>query len=100
MHQQEFKFFWPLTEQIPLDLDYSNCVKLKNCTINQNNGIISLSTGHTWTTSAMTLTANKIETTIGIETPGLTMKSKKKPNVVRRALYSILGIKWRIDDSI
>jgi len=23
--QLEFKFFWPLTEQIPLDLDYSSC---------------------------------------------------------------------------
>jgi len=22
--QLEFKFFWPLTEQIPLDLDYSS----------------------------------------------------------------------------
>lgn len=23
--QQEIEFFWPLTEQIPLDLDYSQC---------------------------------------------------------------------------
>ena len=23
--QLEFKFFWPLTEQIPLDLDYTGC---------------------------------------------------------------------------
>ena len=27
MYQQEIKFFWPLTEQIPLDLDYSVCKK-------------------------------------------------------------------------
>lgn len=25
MHQLEIKFFWPLTEQIPLDLDYTPC---------------------------------------------------------------------------
>lgn len=25
MAQLEFKFFWPLTEQIPLDLDHSSC---------------------------------------------------------------------------
>lgn len=100
-YQEEIDFFWPLTEQINLDLDYSECdAKYKNCTINQDSGIISLSSGHTWTTSAMTLSATKIDTTIGIETPGLTMKSKKKPNIIRRVLYNIMGIKWRIDDSI
>jgi len=25
MQQLEIKFFWPLTEQIPLDLDYADC---------------------------------------------------------------------------
>lgn len=25
MHQLEIQFFYPLTEQIPLDLDYSDC---------------------------------------------------------------------------
>ena len=29
MHQQEIKFFWPLTEQIKLDLDYTECDKPK-----------------------------------------------------------------------
>ena len=27
MQQQEIQFFWPLTEQIPLDLDYSSSIK-------------------------------------------------------------------------
>jgi hypothetical protein len=27
MYQQEIKFFWPLTEQIPLDLDFSESEK-------------------------------------------------------------------------
>ena len=27
MTQLEIQFFWPLTEQIPLDLDYINCHK-------------------------------------------------------------------------
>ena len=25
MYQQSIQFFWPLTEQIPLDLDYTEC---------------------------------------------------------------------------
>ena len=25
MYQQEIKFFWPLTEQIPLDLNFNPC---------------------------------------------------------------------------
>lgn len=29
MYQQEIQFFWPLTEQIPLDLDYTDCDKPK-----------------------------------------------------------------------
>jgi hypothetical protein len=29
MQQLEIKFFWPLTEQMPLALDYTNCEKQK-----------------------------------------------------------------------
>ena len=29
MNQLEIKFFWPLTEQIPLEMDYTNCEKQK-----------------------------------------------------------------------
>jgi hypothetical protein len=29
MHQQEIEFFWPLTEQIKLDLDFTDCDKPK-----------------------------------------------------------------------
>ena len=27
MYQQEIQFFWPLTEQVPLDLDFTECDK-------------------------------------------------------------------------
>jgi len=29
MYQQEIQFFWPLTEQVPLDLDFTECDKPK-----------------------------------------------------------------------
>lgn len=96
MYQKEIQFFWPLTEQIPLDLDYSVCdTRYNNCTISTSHGTIAISNGGTWTT-AMTVTADKIEASVGIDTPGLTMQVKKNPNIVKLTLYKILGINWRI----
>jgi hypothetical protein len=39
MRQLEIQFFWPLTEQIPLELDYANCEKPKY-TMSGTTGII------------------------------------------------------------
>jgi len=56
MYQQEIQFFWPLTEQIPLDLDYTECDKPKLWTtlpINYGGtGMVLMSTGGdvTWST--------------------------------------------------
>lgn len=97
-NQQEIKFFWPLTEQIPLELDYSECdTRYNNCTIKSSCGTIAISNGATsWATTNLSITSDRIEASIGIETPGLTMQVKKKPNIVRRALYKVLDINWRI----
>ena len=58
MYQQEIKFFWPLTEQIPLDLDYTDCEKPSIAvTIDgTNNGAITYTLG-TWQTGDLTITA-------------------------------------------
>jgi hypothetical protein len=48
MTQQEIEFFWPLTEQIPLDLDYTECDKPKLYTIQQligSSGSVLMSSG-------------------------------------------------------
>jgi hypothetical protein len=56
MYQQEIQFFWPLTEQIKLDLDYTECDKPKLYTIlpliNGGTGMTLISTGGdiTWST--------------------------------------------------
>lgn len=39
--QLELQFFWPLTEQIPLDLDFTECAKLKISTNNDNAWVFS-----------------------------------------------------------
>ena len=55
MYQQEIQFFWPLTEQIKLDLDFTECDKPKLYTtipIGSGAGMTLMSTGSnvTWST--------------------------------------------------
>jgi hypothetical protein len=55
MYQQEIEFFWPLTEQIKLDLDFTDCDKSKMWTTLPvsigGNGMTLMSTGGTVTWS-------------------------------------------------
>ena len=86
MVQQELRFFWPLTEQIPLDLDHSDCTKPKLFvnTINTN-GMYLMSTGGT--------TGSFITGNLTIDIDKMTYKTSKKPNIVQSMLYKVMGIK-------
>ena len=87
MVQREIEFFWPLTLQIPLDLDYADCEKPKLYTtlpVNGTNFILNGGTTSSWL-AASNLTVD-VDTTV--------FKVKEKPNIIRRGLLSILGIKW------
>jgi hypothetical protein len=83
MYQQQIEFFWPLTEQIPLDLDYSDCVKPK-LTIASNIGIgTTLSTfpsAGAWTTNSFKMQENQT-----------TMIVVKEPNFIRKLIYKLIG---------
>ena len=90
MYQHEIEFFWPLTEQIPLDLDYSVCRKPSIAVTTNNIGTrfpVTGGTNLTWTT---TLTASEVTTDT------LTLTVDKKPNFVVRWLYKLLNINWKI----
>jgi len=89
MIQQEFKFFWPLTEQIPLDLNYEGCDKPKLSTVISSGQTFTIANGGTWSTS---IVANNLS--LDIDTT--TIKVKEKPNLCRRTLYKCLGLKWEI----
>jgi len=88
MIQTEIKLFWPLTEQLELDLDYTDCEKPKITTpintvtytlYNSNmNGAIT-----TFTASNMTI---DVSTT--------TFKVDKEPPLYRKFLYRLMNIKW------
>lgn len=87
MTQLEIKFFWPLTEQIPLDLDYTNCTKpnigsttFPNYYIMSNN---SVNGATIFTTSNFVF---DVERTV--------IRTREKIPFYRKLLYKLLGLTW------
>ena len=85
MQQIEIEFFWPLTEQVPLDLDYSNCEKPKLTTI--------ITTGLSYSLNNTSPHTAQIIGNFQIDADKTIFKTSKKPNIIRRALFKIMGIK-------
>jgi hypothetical protein len=92
MHQVEIQFFWPLTEQIPLDLDFSNCGKPK---LQSDTGSIIIGTNYPYvlTTGVTSAYALQVDGKVSMNADEITFKTSKKPNIIRRALFNIMGIK-------
>ena len=88
MKQQEIEFFWPLTEQIPLDLDYSQCnpheyyVRAKGIAGVHGPFPTGMCYIETPTLSAVTIHAEH-----------LTIKGQPMP-WYRKVLFKLLGIKY------
>ena len=98
MQQLEIQYFFPLTEQISLDLDYTPCIKfneerlaeriassaVSNCTLAFNGS------SPVWT---MNNTINPSIVIFADKTP-ITIKTDEKPSIFARWIYKILGVKW------
>ena len=83
MIQQEISFFWPLTEQIPLELDYAPCEPPKlTVTYDTGVGVALYPTGSWGTVGAVTIKAKELT----IETPYMPW--------YRKLAYKLLGFKW------
>lgn len=86
MTQLEIKFFWPLTEQTSLDLDYSDCEKPKLTTTTNynvfNTGFYVLANSNT-----------QVSTYINIDENNFVIKTNKKIPWYRSLLFKIIGIK-------
>jgi hypothetical protein len=111
MYQQEIKFFWPLTEQIRLDLDYTPCEEfyrqkntISSTGITSGSYLASTSGDVSWAT---TVTTNKIDTSEFVFRPKTENVGKweitdnmfvyrpTKPNVIIRFFAKkLLGFKW------
>lgn len=95
MQQLEIEYFFPLTEQIPLELDYEPsrlyAKELNRQRCIEGSVLMSSGTGTTWAT------ISNIEPSfcIDIDQTPLTVMSKTKPNIFRKYLYKIMGVKWK-----
>jgi hypothetical protein len=94
-NQLEIKYFWPLTEQIPLDLDYTNCERPKLYT--SSGTTIQGTTGTTWVTAVSNITPSLVvngDNVEGYMKIGNLHIGQKKPNFFRKVIYKILGFNW------
>lgn len=92
MHQQEIQFFWPATEQIPLDLDYTKSEKPKPCFTSGTMLMPNGGTGSTWAFAPVTSANFNID----IDRLSIIVSSTNKPNLARRFIYKILGVNWKV----
>ena len=98
--QTEIPFFWPLREQIPLDLDYGPSELLKECyrstyTIQDVPGITLCSTP-TWTTNIAPSLSVKPQNSVGqLNIGGIEIGLEKEPKWHQKVLYRLLGFNWK-----
>ena len=103
-NQMQIEFFWPLTEQIELDLDYTRTYdyqfeKSKFAIAAQSGQVLTIANGNTsaiWMSTNDIQTAKLTVTSQGIETPEITFTLNKKPFIIKRLVYKFLGIKWKV----
>ena len=101
MQQQlEIEFFYPLTEQIPLELDFKLCLdyeerKRKESLYTGNRNRIDYwgnGTGLIYTTTSSSIASSF---TIDMDKLPITIQSKYRPNIIKRLIYWSLGMKWK-----
>ena len=103
MQQLEISYFFPLTEQINLDLDFTQTEKyiLDKRAEQAKNSITSgmlLSVGNggtTWTTMSTNIGSPSF--TINVDAMPITIISKKKPNFIMKFIYKSMGMKWKAE---
>jgi hypothetical protein len=93
MQQLEICYFYPLTEQIPLELDYTECVKPKMWTTIDSGLTLTLS--NCVGTVGMSNSLGNPSFTINVDAMPITIVSKKKPNILKKFIYKSLGMKWK-----
>jgi hypothetical protein len=98
MQQLQIEYFFPLTEQIALDLDFKPCTEYaeeqrKKQTYTGYTLDSWAGTGATWTTISNNLGTPSF--TINVDAMPITIVSKKKPNFIMKFIYKSMGMKWK-----
>jgi len=89
--QIEIEFFWPLTEQLKLDLDFTPCEKPKTYYYGVGSiGSVTYTPNALHTTNFTNLT-NTVELNLNLDRTNIVISGK--PPLIRRWLYKLLGFK-------
>jgi hypothetical protein len=95
MYQTEIQFFWPLTEQILLDLEYGPThLHFRAKGIAGVNSMPILGTIHEFINVPSAPIATFTSSRLTIDVQSTTLRTKTKPPLYRRVLYRLLGLKW------
>jgi len=97
MQQLNIEYFFPLTEQIPLELDYTDCANPKLWTTIDSGLTLTVGTGGTTTWTTMSTNLGSPSFTINVDAMPITIISKKKPNFIMKFIYKSMGMKWKAE---
>ena len=95
-NQTEIQFFWPLTEQIPLGLDYNGCEKPKLLIMTLDGGTTSFILAPTWTTNIAPTLSVQPQNSVGqLSIGGIQIGMEDEPKWYQKVLYKLLGFNWK-----
>jgi hypothetical protein len=86
--QLDIEFFWPLTEQVPLDLDYTDCVKPQYTT--KSSDVFSLIDPN----ASYTICTTGGSGNLVIDVESAVFKLAEEPPLYRKVLYKLMNIRW------
>lgn len=100
--QTRIEFFWPLTEQIPLELDYTESVKYSNLItqstypLNDGTAMYTMPLWGAIGTNSITpqLMVESQDTKGYLKIGGVKIGLDKKPSQFRTMLHKLLGFDW------
>jgi hypothetical protein len=92
MQQLNIEYFFPLTEQIPLDLDYTECISKPSLYLSEGSTFVLSGSSSLAVNQWVTVNTCRLE----LDVEHTIIKVAKKPPLYRRALYKLMGIDWKI----
>ena len=94
--QTHIQFFWPLTEQIGLDLDHKGCEGPKLSVPYSSTGPTFAISNATWTTNiAPTLSVSPTNSVGQLNIGGVQIGMENKPKWYQKVLYNLMGFNWK-----
>ena len=94
LKQTEIEFFWPLTEQIPLGLDYTGCEVQKLTYKLDNTFTLNYPTWGT-TNISPTLSVQPQNSVGQLNIGGIQIGMEKQPTWYQKVIFKLLGFNWK-----